>query len=288
MRRLVVLLLSLALLLGISALAEPASPAETEASILRLTDLSLAYVDESGMRSVRFEGSSLTAAIGISQGAPTLQVNFANDNGQMVDGVVQLAGREVLLSMGGISGTYAIDLQNFTGEDDNADDTVRGLTQVLQLAGSHLDVVLYAMTRDDGSGVRSLEVPLPMPQLISSAESLLSVTRGMEATQDVDLDELYQQVEALDDEAVLHFSYSPETGAFELSAIQNGRGMRLSGTMQLTNETMTFINITDDEEKLDALHLTPRQLEDLRSELDMVLVKYGDFVTAIGLNDIMP
>ena len=288
MRRLVALLLSLALLLGISALAEPASPAETEASILRLTDLSLAYVDESGMRSVRFEGSSLTAAIGISQGAPTLQVNFANDNGQMVDGVVQLAGREVLLSMGGISGTYAIDLQNFTGEGDNADDTVRGLTQVLQLAGSHLDVVLYAMTRDDGSGVRSLEVPLPMPQLISSAESLLSVTRGMEATQDVDLDELYQQVEALDDEAVLHFSYSPETGAFELSAIQNGRGMRLSGTMQLTNETMTFINITDDEEKLDALHLTPRQLEDLRSELDMVLVKYGDFVTAIGLNDIMP
>ncbi len=288
MNKLAALVLALALLLGVAALAEPVPVAETEASILRLTELTMAYVDENGMRSVRFEGSSLTAAIGVSEGAPTLQVNFANDNGQMVDGVVQLAGREVLLSMGGISGTYAIDLQAFTSEEGSADDTVRSLTQVLQLAGSHLDVVLYAMTRDDGNGMRSVEVPLPMPQLISSAESLLSVTEGMEATQDVDLDELYQQVEALNDEAVLRFNYSPETGAFELSAIQNGRGMRLSGTMQLTNEMMTFINITDDEEKLDALNLTPMQLEDLRSELDMVLVKYGDFVTAVGLDNLMP
>ena len=288
MNKLAALVLALALLLGVAALSEPVPVAETEASILRLTELTMAYVDENGMRSVRFEGSSLTAAIGVSQGAPTLQVNFANDNGQMVDGVVQLADREVLLSMGGISGTYAIDLQTFTGEDGSADDTVRSLTQVLQLAGSHLDVVLYAMTRDDGNGMRSVEVPLPMPQLISTAESLLSVTEGMEATQDVDLDELYQQVEALNDEAVLRFNYSPETGAFELSAIQNGRGMRLSGTMQLTNEMMTFINITDDEEKLDALNLTPMQLEDLRSELDMVLVKYGDFVTAVGLDNLMP
>lgn len=288
MKKLAALALVLAVLLGVSALGEQILPDETEASILRLTDLALAFVDESGMRSVRFEGSSLTAAIGISQGAPTLQVNFANDNGQMVDGVVQLAGREVLLSMGGISGTYAIDLQTFTGEDDGAEDTVRGLTQVLQLAGSHLDVVLYAMTRDDGSGMRSVEMPLPMPQLIGAAESLLSVTEGMEATQDVDLDELRQQAEALNEEAVLIFRYSPETGAFELSAIQNGRGMRLLGTMQLSNEMMTFINITDDEEKLDALHLTPMQLEDLRSELDMVLVKYGDFVTAIGLDNLLP
>ena len=282
---------AMALLLGLfaqTALAEAEEPFQSQASIVRLSDLALAFVDETGSRSVRFDGSSLTAAIGNPGGAPTLQLNFDNGNGQMVDGVVQLADQQVLLSMGGISGTYAVDLQALAGEENNADDAVRSLTKVLSLAGSHLDVVLYAVTLPEEDGMRAVEVPLPMPTLITTAESLLSVTQGLEATQDVDMDGLHDQMEAMNDEAVMKFRYSPETGAFELSAVQSGKAMCLSGTMELTSETMTFINIIDDEQRLDALHLTPLQLEELRGELDMVLVKYANFITAIGLDDIMP
>ncbi len=288
MKRLVALVLALAALLGFSALAEPAAPAESMAGIIHLSDLALAYADEDGMRSVRFENSSLTAAIGKCEGAPTIQINFDNGNGQMVDGVIQLDGQQVLLSMGGISGIYAIDLQAFAGEGNSAEETARGLTHALDLAGTHLDVVLYAVTRERSGGMRSVEMPLPMPSLISAAESLLSVTRGMQATDDVDLDDLNGQMEALDAEAMMGFRYSPETGAFELAAVQNGRGMCFSGTMKLTHEPMTFINIMGDEERLDALHLTDEDLEELRGELDMVLVKYADFVTAVGLGDVMP
>ena len=280
MKRIVALLLALTLALGLSCLAE------ADASVVRLGDLTLSYADGSGVRSVRFEGASLTLAIGEPEGMPTVQASFDNGNGQMVDGVVRLAGREVQLSMGGISGTYTIDLQALAGEGNSADDTARGLTHAVELAGAHLDVVLYALTRDDGNGMRSLEMPLPMPQLISLAEAMLSAAG--DPTEDAGIDGLYSRVEALNADAMLLFRYSPETGAFELAAVQNGRGMRLSGTMQLSNERMIFIQISDEEEKLDALNLTDAQREALRSELDMVLVKYADFVMSAGLSALMP
>ena len=81
MKRIVALLLALTLALGLSCLAE------ADASVVRLGDLTLSYADESGVRSVRFEGASLTLAIGEPEGMPTVQASFDNGNGQMVDGV---------------------------------------------------------------------------------------------------------------------------------------------------------------------------------------------------------
>ena len=278
MKKAVALALVLAALLGFSALAE------TDASIVRMSDLSLAYVDADGVRSVDFDGAVLTMALGEPNGMATVQVNFDNGNGQVVDAVAQIAGRELLLAMGGISGTYAVDLQAFAGEGNSGDDLANGLKHTLSLAGSHLDVVLYAITREGENGMRSVTAPLPMPQLISAAEALLSVREDAQDSQTMDMNELYGAVESMGEDAMLGFRYNPTTGAFELAAVQNGKGMRLSGTMSLSTEDMTFIDISQDEDRLDALNLTPEQMEDLRSEMDMVLVKYADFMTGAGLD----
>ena len=281
MKRMLALVLALAALLGVAA------HAETKASIVRLSDLALSYVSGGSRRSVRFADATLTLAMGTSSGAPTVQANFDNGAGQVVDGVAQIAGREILLSMGGLTGTYAIDLQAFAGPEDSGEDIARGLSGALSLAGSHLDVVLYAITQEDADGMRSVEVPLPMPQLISAAEAMLSVTEGMEATQEMDLDGLYSRVENMGEQAVLSLRYSMESGAFELAAIQDGRGMRLTGTMDMAFEPMTFIDITDDEEKYDLLNLSPEALEQLRGELNMILIKFVNFAGGTGLDDII-
>lgn len=280
MKKLAVLALVIAALLGMTCLAE------TDAAVVRLDDLALAYADAGGVRSVRFEGAGIMLAVGEPDGDMTLQASVHNGNGQMMDALLKIVGQEVLLSMGGLSATYAVDLQAFAGEGNSAEDTARGLTRALQLAGSHLDVVLYAATRDDGNGMRSVEVPLPMPQLISMAEALLSAAE--DPNQDDEMDSLYSQVDALNGEARLGFRYSPENGAFELAAMQGGRGMRLSGTMHMANEQMTFISIADEEERLDALHLDDEQKARLREELGILLSKFTGFADASGLNGIMP
>lgn len=282
MKRAVALALVLMALLGMAALAE------TDASVIRMSDLSLAYADGNGTRSARFDGAALTISLGEPNGMPTVQANFDNGNGQVVDAVLQLVDQQVLLSMGGISATYAVDLQAFAGEGNSAKDLANGLRHTLSLAGTHLDVVLYAITREGENGMRSVQAPLPMPQLISAAEALLAVRADAQDSQEADLNEVYQRVEAMGEEAMLGFRYNPATGAFDLAAVQDGRGMRLSGTLQMTSEPMNFIDISGDEERLDALNLTTEQMEDLRSELDMVLVKYADFLTGAGMDGLMP
>ena len=268
-----------ALLLALAALAASFSAlAEENASIVRVSDISLSYVGESGARSMRFEDASLTAALGLSEGAPTLQLMFENGAGQAVDAVAQLVDRDVLLAMGGISATYSVSLDRFASPGNSGADIARGLSKVLSLAISHLDVLLYAVTREGEDGMRSLTMPLPMPQLIAAAEAMLSAGVSDEAGQDSALSELMDRVESLEGEAQLGFRYDPATGLFALAAVQGGAGMRLSGTMSITFEPRTFIDITPEGvEVWDLFNLTEAQQEELQGELGILLPKLLDY-----------
>ena len=282
MKKLLALALVLMALLALTAHAEP------KASIVRLNDLSISYVGQSGARRARFGDACLTLALGESDGAPTLQASFENGEGQAVDGIVQLSGQEILISVGGISGIYSIDLSTFATEGNRFEDISAGLKNALSLAGSHLDVVLYAITREDDGDMRSVEAPLPVPQRISAVEAMLSFANDMEATQDVDMNELLARVEAIGDNAVLNFRYAPATSAFELAAIQDGCGVQLSGTMALSFEPMTFSDFNTEEEKYDLMNLTPEAQEQLRGDLNMVLAKLLNYADGTGLNAFLP
>ena len=105
---------------------------------------------------------------------------------------------------------------------------------------------------------------------------LLTVADGAEA-RDMDLNGLRERVENIGDDAMLSLRYDPSTGAIELSAIHDGRGMRLSGVMTLTFEPMTFIDVTAEEEKYDLMNLSPQTLEQLQDELGMIFTKFTDY-----------
>ena len=283
MKKIVALLLVLLMLA-----ASLTTLAEGNASIVRMSDISLSYVSGNRARSARFGNASLTLALGLSEGAPTLQMMFENDFGQAVDAVVQLVGEDVLFSMGGISATFALDLDHFSTPGNSGEDIAKGLSAALSVAGSHLDVVLYALTRDEGNGMRSVTAPLPMPQLIRAAEAILAVGDG-EDNQDATLEELRGKVTSLEGEAMMGFRYNPDNGQFELSAVQNGTGMRLSGTMAMTFEPMTFIDITPEYgEVWDLMNMTPQQQETLRGELQILFPKLLDYANGTGMDGIMP
>lgn len=274
MKKLVALLLALATLA-----ASVFAMAEENASIVRVSDVSLSYVGQSGARSVRFEDASIVAALGFSEGAPTLQLMFDNGMGQAVDAVAQLADKDLLLSMGGISATYSVSMDHFATPGNSGEDIAKGLSQSLSLAISHLDVLLYAVTREGVDGMRSLTVPLPMPQLIAAADAMLEGAASDEEGQSAALNELMERVESLQGEAQLGFRYDPATGLFDLAAIQDGAGMRLSGTMTITFEPMTFIDITPEGvEVWDLLNLTEEQQEELQGEIRILFPKLLDFV----------
>lgn len=283
MKKIVALLLAMLVLAGsLTALAEG------NASIVRISDMALSYVSGDRARSARFGNASLTLALGMSENAPTLQMMFESDYGQAVDAVVQLVEENVLFSMGGLSATFALDLDHFSTPDNSGEDMAKGLSAALSVAGSHLDVVLYALTRDEGNGMRSVSAPLPMPQLIRAAEAILAAGAG-EDEQDTALDELRDRVASLEGEAMMGFRYNLDNGQFELSAVQNGTGMRLSGTMAMSFEPMTFIDTTPEYgEVWDLMNMTPEQQETLRGELQILFPKLLAYADGTGMGGIMP
>ena len=104
----------LAALMAIAlALSMLAALAEENASIIRMSNMKLSYVSESGTGSADFHNATLLIALGNPEGAPTLQMMFDSGEGQAVDAVMQIVGNQVLFSMGGLSATYAVSLDRF-------------------------------------------------------------------------------------------------------------------------------------------------------------------------------
>lgn len=284
MKKLFAALLALAL-----ALSAPLALAEQNASIVRMTDMKLSYVSPEGSNSASFTDATLLMALGDSEGAPTMQLMFESGEGQAVDAVMQIVDGRVLFAMGGLSATYAFSLDRFASDGNTGVDVASGISRALSLAGAHLDVVLYAITQPDESGMRVLDSSMPMPQLMQVLRAMLSLADGVESVEDAGLDELQARMESAEGEARLSFRYSPETGAFDLAAIQDGTGIRLSGMFTMTFEPMTFIDITtDDVEICDVSNMTDAQRETLRGELGMLFPKLVDYAGGAGLDGIAP
>ena len=280
----------LAALMAIAlALSMLAALAEENASIIRMSNMKLSYVSESGTGSADFHNATLLIALGNPEGAPTLQMMFDSGEGQAVDAVMQIVGNQVLFSMGGLSATYAVSLDRFAVGLNTGEDVGKGVSQALAIAGSHLDVLLYAVTTEGEDGMRSVEAPVPMPQLLQVVQAMLSLANGAETSEDVDLEELRARVDSLGGETRLGFRYNPETGAFDLAAVQDGKGMQLSGIFSISYEPMNFLDITtEDVEICDLMNLTDAQREDLQGELSMLFPKFRDFAGSTGMDGFAP
>ena len=281
MKRILTLALALLLLLA-SACAE-----EAMAGTLKLTGLSLTHVTEKGERKVKFDGITLSFAMGSDGGTPMLQATFDNGQGQVVDAVMQIEGSAMLLSMGGITGVYSLDLNRLTANEGDGTIVAQALGGALTLAGTHLEMLLNTLTHEAENGIRSMEIPFATRPLIDAAEGMLSFAEGMEAIEGLDLQALRSQLEAMGDEALLRLGWRKSDGAFAIEASQGSEAMRLSGTLELGQESVYFIVIGPEEERYDIMDLDASTLEQLRGELNLIGIKFMHFADGSGLENII-
>lgn len=278
MKKLIALVVALVLLA-----ATAVACAESTAGTMSLTNLAVSAVTGERGRAVKLRGMSLWMALGSAEGVPTLQVSFDNGKGQVVDGVLQIVDTRLLMSVGGVSGTYYIDLCELAGDESRGELIAKGIGSALQLAGPHLDVLLYALTTENAKGVRTLEIDLPGDMYAAVAENALSIVEGLESAEDAEVDELMKQVKNMEGGATLALRYRPDKGTVELAALQDGRGIQLSANMALSLEEAIFVNISADELQYDLMHIDEAQLNELRGELDIIAHKFGQFSLGTGL-----
>ena len=278
MKKIVAVALVLMLLL-----ASAAACAES-AGALSLSKLSISSVSGGRTSTVKLRKMSLSMLLGSVDNIPTLEVNFDNGKGQQVDAIMQIVGTRLLVSVGGVSGTYYVDLTSIASEPGQGEMVAKAVGSALALAGPHLDVLLYALTTEDAKGVRTLEIPLPDDMYIAIADSVLSIVEGLETAEEIAGGELAHQVDELQGGAALRLSYKPSTGEIEIAALQNGRGLQLSAHMDMTIEDAVFVNISEDEMQYDLMNIDEAQMEELRGELDIIALKFGKFALGSGLS----
>lgn len=282
MKKLVAIALVMLMLLGLASAC-----AESTGSTLSMSDISVSYTEKGRTRTARLKGMSLSMALGSAEGVPTLQTTFDSGKGQVVDAIFQIVGTNMLVSVGGISGTFFIDLESISTREGGGSIIANSLSSLFTLAGPHLDVLLYVVTKVDANGVRFLEVPLPSDMYVAVAQSVLGIIEGMENVDETDVDELMERVEDSEDRAVFRFAFDEKAGTFTVSATRGGSGMQVAGNMTLTVEPMVFVNISADEERYDLLNLDEDKKSEVRSELGFILTKFGAFSRNIGLGSIL-
>ena len=279
MKRMTALVLSLLVLFSMAAAC-----AESTASTLALSNLSISYVGDGRARSVRLNKMSLSMSLGSADGVPTLQMSFDNGRDQQVDCIIQIVGDRLLLSMGGISGVYYVDLESIAGEQGDGSMIARGIGSALALAGPHLDVLLFALTTEDAKGVRSMEITLPNEIYVRLTDRVLAILDGIDSSEDIDVETMRERVEQSEGRTVLSIRYKESTGKLELALLQNRRGIQLSADMELTVQPAAFVNISEEEEQYDLLNMDAARLDELRGELEIIALKFGQFAGGTGLN----
>lgn len=280
MKKIVAVALALALLL-----ASVAACAESTAGALSLRRMTVSSFSNGDTRSVKLNKMTMSMLLGSVEGIPTLQVTFDDGKGQQVDGVLQIVDTRLLVSLGGVSGTYYIDLSAIASEPGQGEMVAKAIGSALTLAGPHLDLLLYALTTENAKGVRTLEIPLPDDMYVAVADSVLSIVEGLEAAEEIAGDEPEQQTEALKGGTVLRLRYKPDTGRIRIAAMQGDRGVQLSARMKLSVvEDAVFINISEDEMQYDLMNLDEAQMEELRGELDIIALKFDKFALGSGIS----
>ena len=280
MKKIVAVALALALLL-----ASVAACAESAAGALSLSKLSISGVSNGRVRSVKLKNMSISMLLGSVEGIPTLEVNFDNGKGQQMDAIMQIVDTRLLVSVGGVSGTYYVDLTSVASDPAKGETVAKTVGSALALAGPHLDVLLYALTTEDADGVRTLEIPLPDDIYIAVADSVLSIVEGLETAEEIAGGELaHQAEEELQGGAVLRLRYKPTTGEIEIAAMQGGRGIQLSAQMEMSIEDAVFVNISEDEMQYDLMNIDDAQMNELRGELAIIALKFGKFALGLGLS----
>ena len=273
--------LALALMLLVSTFAW----AEESATTLLLSELSVSRTAKK-TRTARLGKISVFLALGSPDGTPTLQATFDNGDGQVFDAVAQLSGSELRLAMGGISGVFTLDL-NRVVPGENGDMLALGIGGAMAMAVANLEAALRAVTRDEGKGNRSVEVNFSTQALADALEGLLALTEGSEAAQGMDADALRRQIDAMQGEATLKFSYNENSGAFKLAIVQGGVTRQLSGVMELNRESMTFIDLSTEEGWYDLLDMDPAVLEQVKGELNLIAIKFMHFADGSGLDNML-
>lgn len=279
---------ALALALALLVLLTLAAGAETESSIIELSGLKLTYDEAGSVSRFDFPNLRVDMAVGLSGQIPSLQLTFANDEGQELGAVVQVLGSEVLGSVGSVTSVFSVDLGKVIPDPGTAAMVTMALGSAVSLGNISLEGLILAVTTEGENGARVLRADVPTAAFARAADNALSKAEGFEAAQDLDFGAVREKLHGLKDTLQAEFSYNPGKGTFSVSLAQDDKRLSLSGAARISSAPFAYADIDLEANRIDVMNMTDADIAALNDEMSLMAGRLINQAVAVGLTDLIP
>ena len=272
MKRIAAMLLVMIMLLTCAG-----SLAESYGSRLELTKIRASLLGSSNTNVARLHGMALTVTVGSAEGVPTLQISLHYGDNQQLDSIAQIVDNQLLVCLGGVNGTFYVDLDEIFGEGQG-NLVSSAIGSGLLMFGSNPKMMLQLVLPISDKGVFRKTFMIPAEQYRAIIEPLVETIINTETLREEDEQAMQEVLPKGDGDVSLSVRYNPNSDSLRIKITQNEKGIYLRGTMMLTTEPMEMINISTDEVKYDLLNLDESVVEEMRGELEYMGFKLDSFV----------
>ena len=270
-----------ALVLALVTLLMPlAARADSFGTRLDMNKLRVSLRGSKNKSVVKLHHMDLALALGSAEGVPTIQATLDYD--EQVDIVVQLVDTRLLFSMGGVNGTFYVDLATLLGDEEKAQLLSTGMGAGITMFGLNPELVMeLSMPKNKkGNHVATFEVPREL--WLALGDRVLDMLKGSDSG--VDVKAARKDLHRNKKKVRVKVIYNPEKHWIRLRFLRGKKGYQLYGKVNLTSEAMEFINISADEEQYDLMNLDEEMQESLRNDMDFLSLKAERFTSSVNLN----
>lgn len=260
-----------------------AAGAESTGTKTRIKNMELSLVQNEDDY-VRLHNMKLYVIVGSAEGVPTLQITLDYGDEQRLDSVLQVVGSRLLICIGGISGTYYVDLNELFDEPGKGLLLATAFGSTLQWFGSDPRESIRTLMPFDEEGVHTASIELPVEKLGMFLNRFLAGEEDPDAVQEEEVQSLTDTFLRPGEPIELKIRYWRGKRKIWFYLMRGDKGIVLYGRTKQSSGHMKFVNISEDEVQYNLLDLDQTTKDELIGELEFLGIKMGSFIRNSNLS----
>ena len=268
-----------------SLLTWTAACAESSGTQIRLKEMRVFYVGNKEDY-VRLNDMRFYLSAGSAEGIPTLQILLDYGDGQETESVLQVVGSKLVICVGGINGTYYVDLNDVYEEPGKGLLMATAIGAAIQMFGADPDSLMSATMPRDEKKYRTLRFELPVQNIRAMLESYAGEQESNDEVQKTPLMQTLEGFAQSDEPVEVMIRYRKAKKRIGLYFINGNERIQLTARTRQTTGPMEFINPSADEEQHNLLDLDQETKDELAGELEFLGIKMSSFLLHSNLKNL--
>lgn len=240
---------------------------------LRLTDVSVSLIGSENDAVANLRDMKIKLYIGITEGIPTAQALLHFSEDQEMELVLQVVGSRLVMNVGGISGTYYVDLESALGEPGKGTLLAGAIGSAMTMFGANPDMVLQMSMPANKNGSHVARFEIQPESYLPVARQIVDALADTELLTEEELASLQNGLLQSEEPIKVEWCYRKRKKEMVLKITQGDKGYRIYSTITKRTKEIDFINISAEETILDLMNLDQDTMDEILGELEFIGIK---------------